>query len=80
MRAGRDRMDRATADVERLAAALDLLDPTAVLDRGYAIVTARGGAIVSDARDLRVGEDLGVTLARGRATATVKTTEPAEGF
>ena len=77
-RAGGDRIGRAGAKVERLGAALALLDPEAVLERGYAIVTAQSGAIVSDARELRIGEDVAMTLARGRATATVRTTEPGD--
>ena len=76
VRTGRDRVDRALRDAERLAAALALLNPSAVLDRGYAIVTATAGTIVTDARELRVGEDIGVTLARGHASATVTKAEP----
>jgi exodeoxyribonuclease VII large subunit len=74
VRAGRDRIARASADVERLGAALALLNPEAVLDRGYAIVTAAGGGIVGDVRQIRVGEDVGLTFAIGSAVATVKAT------
>jgi exodeoxyribonuclease VII large subunit len=75
VRIGRDRLARAASDVERLGSALALLNPDAVLDRGYAIVTAKGGAIVSDVREIRVGEDIGLTFAQGRATASVTTIE-----
>jgi exodeoxyribonuclease VII large subunit len=74
-RGGRDRLARAARDAERLGSALALLNPEAVLDRGYAIVTAQGGEIVSDARQIRIGEDIGVTFAQGRATAAVRTIE-----
>src|SRR6185436_13626043 len=47
--AGRDHVRRAERHVDRLGAALALLNPTAVLDRGYAIVTAADGAIIADA-------------------------------
>ena len=72
----RDHLGVAAARVGRVGAAVALLNPAAVLDRGYAIVTAPGGAIVSDARQLAAGQDIGLTLARGRATAMVSTTEP----
>ena len=77
-RAGRERVAHAEREVRRLRAALALLNPTAVLDRGYAIVTTGDGAIVSDARELVLGQDLSVTLAKGRAGAAVTRVEPAE--
>jgi exodeoxyribonuclease VII large subunit len=64
--------------MERLGAALALLNPTAVLDRGYAIVTAADGAIVTDARDLASGADVGLRFAKGRAQATVPQVEPGD--
>jgi exodeoxyribonuclease VII large subunit len=78
MRAGRDRFAHAARDTQRLGAALALLNPAAVLDRGYAIVTGHDGAIVSDASRLRAGDDVALTLARGRATAMVTATECSE--
>ena len=54
-------------------------DPAAVLERGYAIVTADDGRVLSDARDIRVGDDVGLTLAKGRAQATVTATQAAHG-
>jgi exodeoxyribonuclease VII large subunit len=77
-RSGRDRLARAARDAERLESALALLNPEAVIDRGYAIVTAQGGEIVSDARQIRVVEDIGVTFAQGRATAAVRKVEADE--
>ena len=73
-RSGRERVVRATRDLERLAAALALLNPKAVLERGYAIVTADDGRVVSDARDVCVGDGVALTLAKGRAQATVTAT------
>ncbi|HEX6136648.1 MAG TPA: exodeoxyribonuclease VII large subunit [Casimicrobiaceae bacterium] len=75
VRAGRDCLAHAARDAQRLRTALALLNPAAVLDRGYAIVTAPDGAIVSDARRLRPGDDVALTLAKGRAMATVTATE-----
>ena len=77
-RAGHDRMNDASEVVERLAAALALLNPSAVLERGYAIVATPDGAVVSDASHLRTGDDVRLTLARGRADARVTSTESGE--
>jgi exodeoxyribonuclease VII large subunit len=74
-RAGRDRLDRAERNVRRLADALALLNPEAVLERGYAIVTGSGGTIIADAGQLTVGDDVGLRFASGHATATVKAIE-----
>ena len=71
-------MNDASQVVERLAAALALLNPSAVLERGYAIVATPDGAVVSDASHLRAGDDVRLTLARGRADARIKSTESGE--
>ncbi|HET9750416.1 MAG TPA: exodeoxyribonuclease VII large subunit, partial [Casimicrobiaceae bacterium] len=77
VRAGRDRATRAARTVERLASALSLLNPSAVLDRGYAIVTAADGEIVTNAARLHVGQVVALTLARGGANASVTATQSA---
>jgi exodeoxyribonuclease VII large subunit len=46
-------------------AQLRALSPLAVLGRGYAIARKPSGELVRDARQCAVGDDLGVTLARG---------------
>src|SRR5579862_634577 len=74
VRAGRDRLARASREMDRLSSVLVLLNPAAVLERGYAIVTAQDGRVVSDARDLAIGEELRLTLAKGGARATVNAT------
>jgi exodeoxyribonuclease VII large subunit len=42
-----------------------------VLERGYAIVTAESGAIVQDSSQLAPGDEVTLTLARGRAGAKI---------
>ncbi len=71
-RAGRTRRDDAARRVEALAQGLSLLNPSAVLERGYAIVTAADGRIVQDAATLHRGDRIGVALARGSAEAVVE--------
>jgi exonuclease VII large subunit len=50
------------------------MNPQAVLERGYSITEA-AGTIVRDASRLAVGENVSITLARGRVTAEVKKKE-----
>ncbi len=76
VKAGRDRLARIEIDIGRMADALAHLSPVAVLDRGYAIVQRRGDVVVTDSRQLAVGENLSLTFAQGRARADVVSTEP----
>jgi exodeoxyribonuclease VII large subunit len=62
--------------LERLALALKHLNPESVLERGYSIVTADDGVVVTDSGALEVGEPLRVRFARGRAEVSVTATEP----
>jgi exodeoxyribonuclease VII large subunit len=71
-RAGRARLDGAANRVASLAQSLAHLNPSAVLERGYAIVTAADGRIVQDAATLGRGDRVGIALARGSAEATVE--------
>jgi exodeoxyribonuclease VII large subunit len=72
LRAGRALHDESSRRVAALAQGLALLNPAAVLERGYAIVTAADGRIVQDATTLARGDRIGIALARGRADATVE--------
>ena len=47
------------------------LNPQAVLERGYSIVTGPDGAIVQDARVIEIGETVGLQFARGNADARI---------
>lgn len=69
----RHRLERAVARFERVAGTLQALGPQATLDRGYAIVTDAGGAVVRDAGQLKSGDVLRSRFARGSATAEVRT-------
>jgi exodeoxyribonuclease VII large subunit len=74
-RATTSRLERSGARVLALGQSLAHLNPQAVLERGYAIVTTAGGAIVHDAAQLAVGDDVTLALARGRAGAKIGTVE-----
>lgn len=64
--------ERAAARFERAAARLSLLSPYAVLDRGYALVTASDGSVVKDAGQVAAGDELQVKLHRGELKVTAK--------
>jgi len=71
---GRRALEAAVGVLARLDAHLKHLDPHQVLERGYSITEAADGTIVRDAVQLRAGEDVKITLARGWADARVKRT------
>ena len=70
-RAGGAKIDHGRADVEALQRALVHLNPSAVLERGYAIVTTAQGNIVYDAATLNAGDDVEVAFGRGTAGAKI---------
>jgi len=66
--------------LERMARALDMLSPLAILERGYALVFDQSGQLVKDAGQVKVGEEISARLARGEIRATVReTTEEKTG-
>jgi exodeoxyribonuclease VII large subunit len=71
-RAGRAHHDAAATRLGALAQSLAHLNPSAVLERGYAIVTAADGRIVQDASTLARGDRVGIALAHGSAEAKVE--------
>ncbi len=73
-RSGRAWRDTAASRVGALAQSLAHLNPSAVLERGYAIVTASDGRVVQDAATLSRGERIDIALARGGARAVVDDT------
>lgn len=70
-RVGPQRVERASERVATLAQNLAHLNPQSVLERGYAIVAAADGGIVVDAQQVRTGDAVALTFARGGADATI---------
>jgi exodeoxyribonuclease VII large subunit len=64
-------LERPAAVCARLRSSLAHLDPAAVLDRGYSIVSRQNGDVVRDSSVLAVGETVGLRFARGRARARI---------
>ncbi len=74
-RAGQDRVAHAARRFGELAQSLTHLNPQAVLERGYAIVSTAQDEIVVDSAQLKPEDAVTLTLARGRAGAVVKNVE-----
>ena len=69
---------RRKSTLEVLEARLLSLDPTAVLARGYSIVTDAAGNIVKNAAAVELGSEIGVNLASGYLRARVAHRETAK--
>jgi len=74
-----DRLGRAIAHqlsrhrsrFETAVRTLQAVSPLATVERGYAIVTADGGAVLRDTAGVQMGSQIEVRLGRGRLRATV---------
>jgi len=62
---------RKSADLLRIESSLNHLNPDAVLERGYSIVTNAAGRILRDSRSLEPNDRIAVSFHVGRAEATV---------
>jgi len=70
-RAAAARLDRGRAQAAALERGLAHLNPRAVQERGYAIVTNADGSIVYDAATLNIGDEVALAFARGDAGARI---------
>jgi exodeoxyribonuclease VII large subunit len=77
-RVARERVVRERRRIAELAQGLEHLNPRAVLERGYAIVATAQQDIVVDSTQLRRGDAVTLTLARGSAGATIDSTSSDE--
>jgi exodeoxyribonuclease VII large subunit len=60
-----------SVNLDRLAVSLLHLDPTAVLDRGYAIVRDPQGRVLRSASSVATGDAIDIALADGGIDAMV---------
>ena len=68
---------RAGDDITHQRARARALSPLATLQRGYAVVQAADGSVLTSTQQTRVGADLSIRLADGRVLATTSAVEPA---
>jgi exodeoxyribonuclease VII large subunit len=71
-RAGETILLRRRSRWERLQSNLQALSPTAILARGYALVFDTNGHLVTQAAQVKPGEQVRTQLGRGEFTAEVK--------
>ena len=76
--AHRQTLDGKSGDIARLAASLAHLNPNAVLERGYSIVTNTAGEILRNADTLEPNDRIAVCFGSGRANATVTSVQRGE--
>lgn len=69
------RLAESSALLGKRAAELDALSPLAVLGRGYAIARRVDGRAIRDAREATVGDEISLTLQRGKLNASVTRVE-----
>lgn len=55
-----------------LESKIALINPKAILGRGYAIVTSRGGAVLTNSKQVKVGDILMVQLNKGNVESEVR--------
>jgi exodeoxyribonuclease VII large subunit len=60
--------------LQRAALRLGLLDPTLVLQRGYAWLTSQDGSAITSVRQTHVGQSVRATLADGAVDLIVSDT------
>jgi len=72
-------VERTQQRLKLASRALQSLSPLATLERGYAIVTAAGGKVLTDAGGVARGAAIEVQLARGELAATVDKVTPRKG-
>jgi exodeoxyribonuclease VII large subunit len=66
------RVDHGRVDLDHLRARLTALSPASTLERGYAVLRTRAGAVVRDPATLTAGESLDARVAGGAFTVSVE--------
>jgi exodeoxyribonuclease VII large subunit len=66
------RIDHGSVDLDHLRARLTALSPASTLERGYAVLRTRDGAVVRDPMTLTSGEPLDARVAHGVFTVSVE--------
>ena len=70
-RGAKDRISRARAELNQLSVKLRALDPSAVLERGYAILTDENGRAISGVTSMQAGDRVGIRMHDGTADAKI---------
>ena len=78
-RGARERVSAARAEIARMAGQLSALNPSAVLERGYAILTDPEGRALGGIAQMQTGEIVNIRMHDGIAAAKIETLSPTGG-
>ena len=78
-RGARKRITAARAEVARMTGQLSALNPSAVLERGYAILTDTEGRALGGIAQMQQGNRVNIRMHDGSATAKIETRSPTGG-
>ncbi|MPM71092.1 Exodeoxyribonuclease 7 large subunit [bioreactor metagenome] len=73
LRGAREQIHTARTELMRIRAQLAALDPSAVLERGYAILTGMDGRALGGIADLQAGDAVNIRMHDGTAGAKIET-------
>ena len=79
LRGAREQMGAARTELMRMQTQLRALDPSAVLDRGYAILTDADGHALGGVRAMQAGDAVKIRMHDGAASAKIETVFGADG-
>jgi len=74
-RGAKEQIVRARHELSRIQAQLAALDPSAVLQRGYAILTDTSGHAIGEVAAMQKGDAVNIRMRDGTAGATIETVE-----
>jgi exodeoxyribonuclease VII large subunit len=63
---------RRRSHFEQISGKLAALSPTAILERGYALVFDASGKLVKNSAEVRAGDEISARLAKGTIEAVVR--------
>ena len=78
-RGAKERILAARAEISRMAGQLSALNPSAVLERGYAILTDPAGRALGGIAQMQTGDRVNIRMHDGIAAATIETRSPTGG-
>ena len=79
LRGAREQMGAARTELMRMQTQLRALDPSAVLDRGYAILTDADGHALGGVRAMQAGDAVKIRMHDGAASARIETVLGTDG-
>ena len=76
-RGAREQLTSARSELSRIRAQLTALDPSSVLERGYAILTDTGGRALGGVSSMQAGDAVTIRMKDGQAGARIESVQTA---